>query len=323
LEEIDEAARFLKGKRFHLLGMGSSYFATLYAQYLLTDLTQTTVMSHLASEFLHYPAKLAANEVVLAVSQSGESIETVETARLLKKSGNSVIAVTNNPESTLARFSDRVLLMHAGIEEASSTKTFAATLAILYSLIVTIAAVSQKISKRREQLLSKRIIQMSQHLDGRLAHWNVRSRSQAAWIGDSQAVMVLARGPSLAAALQGALLFKEVAKMPAEAMSSGEFSHGPIEAVTNRTSVILLAGGRTSTLQYKLARRLRDTQAKTLVISPRRESNANSISFGPIEENLAAFPAALILELLAYHTAVHKHRNPDRFDFIHKVTTRE
>jgi glucosamine--fructose-6-phosphate aminotransferase (isomerizing) len=135
--------------------------------------------------------------------------------------------------------------------------------------------------------------------------------------------MILARGPNLAAALQGALLLKEVAKIPAEAMSSGEFAHGPIEAVSRRLSVVVLGGGRTSKLQYRLALRSKALHARTLMISPSEISEVDSICYGEIDDNLAVFPCVALLELLAYHTALKKRLNPDHFRFIQKVTTLE
>lgn len=321
--ELDQIARLLKRRRIHFLGMGSSYFASLYATYLLSELTHNAAVNHLACEFVHYPSAIGASEVSVAVSQSGESIETVNAVRLLKKKGNFVVAVTNEPESALARLSDRVVLTHAGRERASSTKTFASTLAIFYCLIVTLAACTKGISERRRDLLLERIVRMSRTLDMGLGSWNDDARSQSDKLVNCRAAMILARGPNMAAALQGALLLKEVAKIPAEGMSSGEFAHGPVEAVSRRISVVVLGGGRTSKLQYRLALRSKAFHARSLMITPGEVRGVDSICYGEIDENLAVFPCAALLELLAYHTALKKRLNPDHFKFIQKVTTRE
>jgi glucosamine--fructose-6-phosphate aminotransferase (isomerizing) len=322
-DELDQISRLLKGRRIHFLGMGSSYFASLYASYLLADLTHSAAMNHVASEFAHYPSTIAANEVSVALSQSGESIETIKAVRLLKKKGNLVVGVTNEPKSTLARLSDRVALTHAGKEKASSTKTFASTLAILYCLIVTLAAQTKKISERKRDLFMERITRLSRTLDDNLESWNNDVRFQSNKFLHCRAAVVLARGPNLPAALQGALLLKEVAKIPAEGMSSGEFAHGPVEIVSGGISVVVLGGGRTSKLQYRLALRSKALHARTLMITPREVRNVDSICYGEIDENLAVFPCAALLELLAYHTALRKRLNPDHFRFIQKVTTRE
>jgi glucosamine 6-phosphate synthetase-like amidotransferase/phosphosugar isomerase protein len=116
---------------------------------------------------------------------------------------------------------------------------------------------------------------------------------------------------------------KEVAKVPAEGMSSGEYSHGPVEAASSRIGVVVLGGGRTSKLQYQLALRTKALHCQTLMIAPSEARGLNSIGYGEVEENLAVFPCAVLLELLAYHVALKKRINPDRFRVIHKVTTRE
>jgi glutamine---fructose-6-phosphate transaminase (isomerizing) len=322
-DELDRIARLLGRRRIHFLGMGSSYFASLYGNYLLAKLAHRTAQTHPASEFVHYPSAIPASEICVALSQSGESVETVKAVRLLKKKGNFVVGVTNEPKSPLARVSDRVVLMHAGKERASSTKTFAATLAILYCLVVGIAARGGEMDARTKDSHLEKILRMSRKLDISLDAWNNDARLQSRKFANSRAAIVLARGPNLSAALQGALLFKEVAKLPAEGMSSGEFAHGPVEVLSREIGLIVLGGGRTSGLQYRLALRSKSLQARTLMITSRALMNVDSIRYDGIDEYLAVFPCVMILELLAYHTALKKRLNPDQFRFIHKVTTRE
>jgi glucosamine--fructose-6-phosphate aminotransferase (isomerizing) len=303
--------------------MGSSYFASVYANYLLAELTHDTSVSHLASEFIHYPSTITTQEITVALSQSGESIETVKAVQILEKKGKFVIGVTNEPRSTLAKLSDRVLLTHAGKERASSTKTFASTLAILYYLTASLAAKTKQISERKRGLLVKTLLQMTRTMDERMESWSRQAKHQASKLLNCQAAMVLGRGPNLAGALQGALLLKEVTKLPAESMSSGEFAHGPIEAISKKISVIVLGGGRTSKLQHRVALRSKSLQATTLMITPHEVRDVDSICYGETDENLAVFPCASLLELLAYHAAVRKGLNPNHFNIIHKVTTRE
>lgn len=321
--EVDQIARLLERKRIHFFGMGSSYFASLYARYLFADLAHRAVLNHLASEFVHYPSVIGPSEICVALSQSGESIETVKAVRLVKKKGNFVVAVTNEPKSALARISDRVVLTHAGKEKASSTKTFASTLAILYCLTVAVAARTKEIGERRRDVLIENIMRMTHTLDARLKSWSDAARYRSSELASCRAAMILARGPKLPAALQGALLMKEVAKIPAEGMSSGEFAHGPVEAISRRISIVVLGGGRTSKLQCRLALQSKALHSRTLMTAPGEVRGVDSIAYGEIEENLAVFPCAAILELLAYHTALKKSLNPDHFKFIQKVTTRE
>ena len=179
------------------------------------------------------------------------------------------------------------------------------------------------ISERKRDLLARGLLQTTLTMEERLEAWNNDARSSAGELAHCQAAMILGRGPSLAGALQGALLLKEVAKIPAEGMSSGEFSHGPLEAISRKISVVVLGGGRTSTLQYRLALRSKALGASVLMLTPHRVKNVKSICFGKNTEILTIFPCTVLLELLAYHCALRQRLNPDQLNFIQKVTTRE
>lgn len=322
-DEADHVARLMRRRQIHFVGMGSSYYASLYASYVIAGLTQRTAQTHLASEFIHYPSSVGVGHIIVALSQSGESVETVKAVRFLKKKGNIIVGVTNEPTSTLARLSDRVLLTRAGKERASSTKTFASTLAILYYLVVALAAQSKEVSEKKRDFLIERLSRMSRSLDMKFGIWNNDSEAQSSKFTNCRAAAVLARGPNLPAALQGALLLKEVAKIPTEGMSSGEFAHGPVEILSRNITVIILGSKRTSELQSRLALRSKSLHARTLMITRSMPRNVDSICYGEIDEYLAVFPCAVILELLAYHAALKQHLNPDKFRFIQKVTTQE
>jgi len=320
---IDGVARLVRRRRIHFFGMGSSYFASLYATYLVAQFTANEAVASLASEFVHYPSAISPHDVSMVVSQSGESVETVGAARLLKRRGSLLIGVTNDVKSQLAKLSDHVVLLHAGEEKASSTKTFASTLAILYCLIASVARCNNEIRESQKQVLIVRLLQVIRAMDANLAIWNHEVKHRLKVLGNCRTAMVLARGPVLPAALQGALLLKEIAKIPAEGMSSGEFAHGPIETVGRNMGVVVLGGGSTAKLQRRLAFRVKELHARTMMVSPREEGDVDSITHGEADENLAVFPCAVILELLAYHLALKRRLDPDRFRVIRKVTTRE
>jgi glucosamine--fructose-6-phosphate aminotransferase (isomerizing) len=319
--QISEVARFLGRKHLHFLGMGSSYFASLYAKYLFQE--QRLVEAHLASEFVHYPLAPEPKDVFVAISQSGESVETVKTAELLNGKHTPILGITNDPESRLAKLSDQVLLTHAGKEKASSTKTFSSTLALLYELANTLAARTGRINQRRKDLLSNRLTQTILVLEDRFGGWEESSRVWAGRLASCRSAMVIGRGPKLIAALQGALLLKEVVKLPAEGLSGGEFTHGPIEAVSKDIGVIVLGGGATAGLQIKLAERAKTLGGRVLMLAPLKVRKIDSIDFGRLDEALMVFPCNILLNLLTYHAAIKNGLNPDRFNVISKITRRE
>jgi glucosamine--fructose-6-phosphate aminotransferase (isomerizing) len=320
--KIPQAVRFLGRRGIHFVGMGSSYCSGLYAKYLLQELAQRRSEAHLASEFIHYPPSLTLNDVFVAISQSGESIETVKAVELLRRKHSHIriLAITNDPESKLAKLSDLTLLTHAGIEKVSATKTFTSTLALLYVLVATIAQRSGKISERKRSQLWNHLTQSAKILEENFGTWEDTANSLADCFASCRSLMIVGRGLNVVAALQGALIFKEVAKAPTEGMSGGEFTHGPMEALSSEIGVVVLGGGRTGELQLKLAQRAKALGAGVLMLTPQRTEGVNSIEFVERDETLMAFPCNVILNLLTYFTAIKKGLDTDKFTVISKVT---
>jgi glucosamine--fructose-6-phosphate aminotransferase (isomerizing) len=303
------------------LGMGSSYYASVYAKYLLQDLAQADVEAWIASEFIHYPSAVSSKEVVVAVSQSGESVETVRAVQLMKKARIRVLGVTNQPESTLAKLSDTLLLTHAGREKASATKTFVAALALVNQLAVSTALKVGHISEWRAAEFARRLLICARDVEDELPIWEERAKPWGQSLAKSSAAVILGRGFDFAGAMQGALLIKEVAKIPAEAMTGGEFMHGPIEIVTQDLFVVALSSGRSMTLMRQLGKRVGKIGGRLMILSPYQ--GINTVKFREKNEILTIFPSTVLLELLAYFSAVQKGLDPDHFRFISKVTTAE
>lgn len=321
--QISHTANALGRRHLHFLGMGSSYLASLYAKYLLQELAQRRVETHLASEFIHYPPALERSDVFVAISQSGESIETVKAAEFLKRRHVPILGITNDSRSKLAKLSNQLLITHAGKERCSSTKTFTSTLALLHDFATATALHAGRIDEQRQELLSNSLMRTVLSLEKRLGGWEEASRLWASRLASCRSVMVVGRGPNVVAALQGALLLKEIAKIPAEGMSGGEFSHGPIEATSNQMAVVVLGGGRTGRLQSKLAHRTNSLGGRVLMVAPREVRGIDSISFGEGDEALTIFPCIVVLNLLAYYAAIKNGLNPDKFSIISKITRRE
>jgi len=318
--QLPQAAKFLGRKTVHFLGMGSSYCASLYATYLFQELAQRRTGVHLASEFIHYPPRFVSNDVFIAISQSGESVETVKAVELLKRRHAHVLGITNDPESKLATLSDRTLLTHAGVERVSATKTFTSSLALLHAFAVATARNNGRIGERNGTLLWHRLAKTALNMGRNFGRWEEMSKSWADRLVDCRSVMVVGRGPNVCAALQGALLLMEVTKLPAEGMSGGEFTHGPMEAISKEIAVIVLGGGRTEALQMKLAQRAKSLDARVLVLAPQPVTEIDFIDFRESDESLMLFPCNIILNLLTYFAAVKKGLNPDKFSIISKVT---
>jgi glucosamine--fructose-6-phosphate aminotransferase (isomerizing) len=319
--EVERVSHLLRGRRVRFIGMGSSYYASIYAKYLLQEFAQVDAEAWVASEFIHYPSTVSSKDVVITVSQSGQSVETVRAVRLLKKRKHPILGITNEPESPLAKLSDMLLLTHAGQEKASATKTFVTALALLNQLAVSAGRRTGRISERRSAELSRRLLNCARSLEDDLPNWEREAKSWGQILAKSPAAVILGRGFDIAGTMQGALLVKEVAKIPAEGMTAGEFMHGPLEIVTRKLLTVAVASGRTLRLMRRLQERVNEIGGRFLMLS--REKGDNSIVFHEKDETLTIFPSTVLLELLAYFAAVQKGLDPDDFRFISKITRSE
>jgi glucosamine--fructose-6-phosphate aminotransferase (isomerizing) len=320
--EIERAAKvFPRSVRF--LGMGSSYYASLYAKYLLEEYAHMDVPVDLSSEFLHYPPHVRRGEAFVVISQSGESVETVKVVRFLRKKHASVTGVTNRPESSLAALADKVLLTHAGEERASATKTFTSTLALLHRLALSTGVRRGFVSRAGFSTLSSELIECAQSMRSEMSEWERSVKRLVARLREYRSVTVLGRGYNLASALQGALLLKEVAKLHAEGMSAGEFMHGPMEIASQELLAVVLTGGRTSPLMRGLVGKLKGYGTEVLTIGPESVGSTKAICFREREQTLVPIPSIVCLDLLTYFLALKRRLNPDTFRHISKVTLAE
>lgn len=312
---LDVAARGvmeMRPRRIVLTGMGSSLFAS-YAAYLhLLNVGLGAIWIPLA-ELLHYAAgQIGPDTLIIVVSQSGE---TVEALRLLAdRRPNTILAVTNNTESTLAREARWVIPTGAGPELSVATRTYTCSLLALTLLAGRIAGASPR---ELDANLSPAIAAAAQVA--------AQAPEQVAalpdiWRGDGP-MTIIGRGPSLCTALSGGLIFKETAKFPVEGMSSAQFRHGPLEiAGPGHRAIICTAPGPTLALDSRLAAELGHNGSDVLVIGPGEEP-APQIALP--ESAYTELYAIIPLQLLARECAIQRGLDPGSFRYIGKVTTSE
>lgn len=243
--------RARSGGRVVLTGMGSSFYALqpLHLRWIEAGVTSFHVE---AAELLHGQSALMRTATMLVVvSQSGASAEIV---RLLERrpDGVPLLGVANLARSRLAREADEVVWMEAGEESTVSCKTYVATLAALVWLAERVdlgGGPGDPAGALRE--LAEIADQVEAYL-GELPRWVEEVR---AWVGEAACLFVVGRGPSLAAAWTGALINKEAAGVPVEAMTSAAFRHGPFEMAGPETRLLVLegAGGTPAELNRRLA----------------------------------------------------------------------
>ena len=337
-ETLRSIARLVGPDTVILTGMGGSYAACYPLVAELAGGGRTALMLG-AAELVHFRSGILDPATpVIAVSQSGESAEVVHLAELLRGRGRrpSLVAVTNGTDNSLARAADVVLDTRAGEESGPSTRTFAAGLVSLAGLGrvlggATPDAACEAISREAERAC----VSIEWLLgDGSLAG------DLLSWLGPREEVMVLGRGPARAAAEMAALTLKEAVGLPAEALETGQFRHGPLElAGPGLAAIVIATEPETVTLDRSLAQELRDDGAVTMEIT-RGDGSRRSlgpavgsdlgdlphtmhIDIGAIHRSIAPAASIVPTQLLAHALAIARGREPGTFLHATKVTTRE
>ncbi len=288
----DSPDRILHG-RIHLIGAGTSYHAALYGEYLLRK-AGYDARAFIASEYTYWKGEDP--DIVIAVSQSGETTDVLEA---LKDYEGEIIAITNNPLSSLASLSERVFLLNAGPElGVAATKTYTAQLTVLYYLT------TGRIPENLPSLVYESLIRNKEAVKGVVEV-----------LKDRSSVYYLGRGLNVVTAKEGALKIKEIAYIHAEAYPAGESKHGPIALVENGFPVVFVMPkdetykDSLSNLEEMLAR-----GAKGIVVG--NEPPEQPVMFLSIpytkDPRLNPIISVLPLQLLAYKLSVARGYNPDR-----------
>lgn len=226
LSALQEAAKAMKGARSLVLsGMGSSAYACIS----LGCRTGATVVE--SGELLHFPRRA---DVVVLVSRSGETVEVVKLLPLLRAQGTTVIGVTNEAESTLARGADIPVLVDCFADGLVAIQSYTGTLLTMLLLGAVVAGDSLVEWKRRVDVLTAAMRVRLPELLEESAGWRE-------FYGSAPVMYLLGRGPSYGSALEGSLMFHESAKLPAVAMTGGNFRHGSAEVIDDKFRAIVFA----------------------------------------------------------------------------------
>jgi glutamine---fructose-6-phosphate transaminase (isomerizing) len=317
-----DALRAEAGRRSRvvLTGMGSSYDACYPAA---TRLAAAGVLATMvdAAELLHFRLDaLDSGTLLVCVSQSGESAETVRVVRALMERGDRpwIASVTNGSASSLARLADTNLDTRGGEEHGPSTMTFAATL-------VMMAAVTRALAGQ-EPVGAADAEAAATCAERLLADPERDAAVLSAWLGERPVLALLGRGESRAAAEMGALTLKEAARFPAESLQTAQFRHGPLElAGPELAAVVFASERRTHGLDLGLAAELVQAGAAVLVIGPdgAAPAGATGIATGEVAGGISAAVSIVPVQLLSWALARSRGLAPGTYTIASKVTTHE
>ncbi len=316
-------------KAIQILACGTSYHAGLVARYWFEELARVPCNIEVASEFRYRSPVLAPDTLIVTISQSGETADTLAALLEAKKLGAKYsLAICNVPESSLVRESDLILMTRAGPEiGVASTKAFTTQLATLMLLVIAIGRrfhlteiVEQKITSELFSLPGK--IEEVLQLDGKI-------NALAEQFAEKQHALFLGRGTHYPIAMEGALKLKEISYIHAEAYPAGELKHGPLALIDSDMPVVTIAPN--NSLLEKLKSNIQEVSARggqlivfmdeTLV--PANDGNVQIVKIPQVSNEISPIVYTIPLQMLAYHVAVLKGTDVDQPRNLAKSVTVE
>ncbi len=316
--------------RVTVIACGTSFHSGLIAKYWIEQLARVSCEVDIASEFRYRAADMPEGGLAIFISQSGETADTLAALRYAKSQGQYIVAVVNQPESSMAREAHAVLATHAGPEiGVASTKAFTTQLVVLACFAIALAKARGKIDAAKEAALSTALTEVPSRASEVLNN-DERIRDMAAWFAEARDVLYLGRGTAYPLALEGALKLKEISYIHAEGYAAGEMKHGPIALIDDRVPIVVLAPRddlfekTLSNVQEVLAR-----GGKVVMISDREGlarldgQLSGAIEVPYCDPFVAPLLYAIPAQLLAYHVAVAKGTDVDQPRNLAKSVTVE
>ena len=316
--------------RLTIAACGTAYYAGLIAKYWFEQIARQPVEVDIASEFRYREAPMPENGVSLFISQSGETIDTLEALRYARRCGQKILSLVNVAESAIARESDAILQTLAGPEiGVASTKAFTTQLTVLACLALGTARARGAIDKDREATLSQALIEVPARIAEVLNHDAVL-RGIAVDVVEARDVLYLGRGTLYPIALEGALKLKEISYIHAEGYAAGEMKHGPIALIDEDVPIVVCAPA--GPLFEKTAANVQEVVArggKVILFSDAEgiaragDQAAHVVELPAVDPFVAPILYSLPVQLLAYHTAVLKGTDVDQPRNLAKAVTVE
>lgn len=341
LDDINiDKATIEKWHQIYIVACGTAYHAGLVGKTILEKTLKIPVFVEVASEFRYREPMLDENTLVIVISQSGETADTLEGAREAKAAGASVLAITNVVGSSIARESDMVVYLWAGPEiSVASTKAYTSMLIALYLIGFYFGDVFGRVDEAEMQTMLRALEALPEQAEEILAPENIdRIKAIAAEYKDAKDLFYIGRGMDWAVAQEGALKLKEISYIHAEAYAAGELKHGTLALISDETPVISVAlqqktFDKTMSNTEEMISRMVDENgdvsgAKVLAVVQKDQQNISAKIHHVIEipvcpDFISPVLAAIPLQLIAYFTALVRGCNIDKPRNLAKSVTVE
>jgi glutamine---fructose-6-phosphate transaminase (isomerizing) len=331
LSELDLDDSFLRGlRRIVIVACGTSYHAGLVGRYAIEEWARVPVEMDVASEYRYRNPVIGDEDLVIGITQSGETADTLAAMRLARANGAKVLAVTNVMGSQATRDADTVLYTRAGPEvSVAATKTFVAQVAAMYLLGLRLAEVRDTLEADRLAELVAELKAIPSKIDATIASTEAGAREVAADQHEHEFFLYLGRHIGLPVCLEGALKLKEISYIPTDAYAAGEMKHGPIALLDESTPVICVAT-ESPVLDKVLSNveEVRARGAKAIVIATEGCERVGEVADHTIEVArtdwiLQPIVAILPLQLFAYEISRARGLNVDQPRNLAKTVTVE
>jgi glucosamine--fructose-6-phosphate aminotransferase (isomerizing) len=325
----DNADRWINAKRIIIVACGTSWHAGLVAEYLFEDFARVPVEVEYASEFRYRNPVLDKDDIVIAISQSGETADTLAAIQLAKERGAFIFGVCNVVGSSISRATDSGAYTHAGPEiGVASTKAFTAQVTVLYLIALAVAKKRGSIPAERFNRLMAELNAMPDKVE-EVLKTNAIVETIAEIFKDHRNALYMGRGYSFPVALEGALKLKEISYIHAEGYPAAEMKHGPIALIDEEMPVFVIATqGHSyekvvSNIQEVKARKGKVTAIVTAGDKAVRGLADHVIEIPKTDDSLVPIASVIPLQLLAYHIAVMRGCNVDQPRNLAKSVTVE
>ncbi len=326
---LDVKDQLVNAKRIVVIACGTSWHAGLVGEYLIEDLARIPVEVEYASEFRYRNPMIGPDDVVLAISQSGETADTLAAIQLAREAGALVLGICNVAGSSISRETHAGVYTHAGIEiGVASTKAFTAQVTVLTMMAMMIGKEKGLLSEERFGHLIGELNDIPGKIE-KILEQNDEFRRIAEIHKDATNALYLGRGVSFPVALEGALKLKEISYIHAEGYPAAEMKHGPIALIDENMPVVFIA---TRDGSYdKIVSNIQEVKARNGVViaivtegdDTIKEMADHVIEIPETDEALLSLPSVIPLQLIAYHIALLRGCNVDQPRNLAKSVTVE
>ena len=327
LDGLNLKLKFKKFEKIVIIACGTAYNAGLVGKYAIEKWGKIPVDVELASEYRYREPSLDKKTLVIPISQSGETMDTLMALRYAKSKGATIFSVCNTNGSTIGRESDAVLYTHAGPEIAvASTKAFATQLIAMYLIGLEIGKRLDNLSKKEVNAIIEQLSALPAKVE-QVLETVEPLRELTRKFKDAESVLFLGRHVGYPTALEGALKLKELAYMHAEGFAGGELKHGPIALIDKGTPVVAIMPAEHSVLAEKMASNIQEVKARGAVVIAISEFDFvgadHLIRIPKIDQLLQPVLAVVPLQVIAYEMAVARGNDVDQPRNLAKSVTVE